>query len=92
MVVAKDSLDPVVNNTIETMRFKNDPNGITGAVRYIADLRPARIILEATGKYEIPLATELQLNHLPVVIVNPRQVRDAEPISPIDNTCDILYN
>jgi transposase len=39
-------------------------------------LKPARIILEATGKYEIPLAAELQANQLPVVIVNPRQVRD----------------
>lgn len=74
--VAKDSLDLAVNNSKETRQFKNDHKGITNAVRHIADLRPVRIILEATGKYEIPLAAELQANSLPVVIVNPRQVRD----------------
>jgi transposase len=39
-------------------------------------LKPTRIILEATGDYEMPLAASLQSNHLPVIIVNPRQVRD----------------
>ena len=74
--VAKNILDLAVNNSKETRQFKNDHKGITSAIRYIADLKPAKIILEATGKYEIPLAAELQANHLPVVIVNPRQVRD----------------
>jgi transposase len=39
-------------------------------------LKPNIIILEATGHFEIPLAAVLQTNHLPVVIVDPRQVRD----------------
>jgi transposase len=39
-------------------------------------LKPARVILEATDNYEMPLAASLQSNHLPVIIVNPRQVRD----------------
>ena len=74
--IAKNTLDLAVSNSKETSQFKNDHEGITSAVRYIAGLKPARIILEATGKYEIPLAAELQANRLPVVIVNPRQVRD----------------
>ena len=74
--VAKNILDLAVNNSKETRQFRNDHKGITSAVCYIAGLKPAKIILEATGKYEIPLAAELQANRLPVVIVNPRQVRD----------------
>jgi transposase len=74
--VAKNILDLAVNNSRETRQFRNDHEGITGAAHYIAGLKPAKIILEATGRYEIPLAAELQSNRLPVVIVNPRQVRD----------------
>jgi transposase len=42
----------------------------------LPSLKPSRIILEATGRYEIPLAAALQAKRLPAVIVNPRQVRD----------------
>ncbi len=49
-----------VSNSKETRQFRNDHKGITAAVSYIADLKPAKIILEATGKYEIPSAAELQ--------------------------------
>ncbi len=34
------------------------------------------IILEATGNLEMPLAVALQADRLPVVVINPRQVRD----------------
>jgi transposase len=74
--VAKNILDVAVSNLNETRQFNNDHKGITGAVRYIAGLKPIRIILEATGNYEMPLAASLQSNCLPVIIVNPRQVRD----------------
>jgi transposase len=74
--VAKNTLDVAVSNSKETRQFENDHEGITSAVRYIAGLRPARIILEATGHFEMPLAAALQASRLPVVIVNPRQVRD----------------
>ena len=74
--VAKNILDLAVSNSKETRQFKNDHKGILSAISYIAILRPVKIILEATGKYEIPLAAELQASSLPVVIVNPRQVRD----------------
>ena len=60
----------------ETRQFNNDHQGITSAVHYISNLKPVKIILEATGNYEMPLAVSLQTSRLPVVIVNPRQVRD----------------
>jgi len=74
--VAKNTLDIAVSNLKETRQFNNDHQGITSAVHYISSLKPARIILEATGHYEMPLAASLQTSRLPVVIVNPRQVRD----------------
>jgi len=74
--VAKQVLDVAISNSKEIRQFSNDNPGIADAVCYIADLKPARIILEATGKYEMPLAAALQAEGQPVIIVNPRQVRD----------------
>ena len=45
-------------------------------VKTLTELQPARIIVEATGGLEAPLAAELGAAGLPVVVVNPRQVRD----------------
>ena len=74
--VAKSTLDVAASNSKETRQFNNDHQGIVSAVRYIAGLKPSKIVLEATGRLEMPLAAELQSKRLPVVIVNPRQVRD----------------
>jgi transposase len=74
--VAKSTLDVAVSDSGETRQFTNDDEGISQAVHYIAGLKPAGIILEATGNLEMPLAAALQAGHLPVVIINPRQVRD----------------
>ena len=68
--IAKNTLDVAVSNLKETRQFNNDYEGITSPVRYIARLKPTRVILEATGNYEMPLAASLQSNHLPVIIVN----------------------
>ena len=74
--VAKNTLDVAVSNSKETQQFANDHKGVTNAVRYIAGLNPAGIVLEATGRLEMPLAAALQADRLPVVVINPRQVRD----------------
>jgi transposase len=74
--VAKSTLDVAVSGCEETRQFANDHEGISQAICHISGLKPAGIIVEATGNLEMPLATALQASHLPVVIVNPRQVRD----------------
>jgi len=74
--VAKITLDVAVSDSDEAWQFANDDEGISQAVRYIAGLKPAGIILEATGHLEMPLAAALQAARLPVAIINPRQVRD----------------
>ena len=45
------------------------------AVR-LKDLSPNLIVMEATGAYQGPVTAVLALAGLPVVVVNPRQVRD----------------
>lgn len=55
-------------------------NGATGHAALVAALRgvpgPVQLICEATGGYEQPLLAALHAAHVPVTLVNPRQVRD----------------
>jgi transposase len=74
--VAKSTLDVASSDSGETRQFANNDEGINQAVRYISGVKPGGIILEATGNLEMPLAAALQARGLPVVIINPRQVRD----------------
>jgi transposase len=74
--VSKDTLDVAASSSGETFNFANDDEGIRQATQLIASLKPAGIILEATGNLEMPLAAVLQSECLPVTIINPRQVRD----------------
>ncbi len=54
----------------------NDPDGIGRLVDELRALRPTLIVLEATGGYETALVPALATVGLPVVVANPRQVRD----------------
>jgi transposase len=54
----------------------NDEAGRATVVTQLRHLGPARIVLEATGGLEVPLVGALAVAGLPVVVVNPRQVRD----------------
>jgi transposase len=50
--------------------------GIATVVNQLRALSLTLIVLEATGGMEIPLTSALATAGLPVVVVNPRQVRD----------------
>lgn len=54
----------------------NDEAGRSGLVERLRALHPTLIVLEATGGYEAAIAVELAHAGLPVVVMNPRQVRD----------------
>ena len=45
-------------------------------IQRLAELRPALVVLEATGGLQAHVAAELAAAGLPVAVVNPRQVRD----------------
>ena len=51
-------------------------SAIVTLVQQLRALSPTLIVLEATGGMEIPLTSALATAGLPVVVVNPRQVRD----------------
>ena len=54
----------------------NDLAGIAAAVERMRALAPTLVVLEATGGYETALVAALAAAALPVVVANPRQVRD----------------
>lgn len=60
----------------EVWTLSNDPQGHQQLVERLRTLRPVRIVLEASGGYEIAVAACLRIADLPVVVVNARQVRD----------------
>jgi transposase len=73
--VSKDWLD-VARWEGPIQRFSNDPQGVQSLLNDIQSLPLERIVLEATGGYERLTVATLAAAKLPVVVVNPRQVRD----------------
>jgi transposase len=59
-----------------TWQVSNDTDGIAQLTTDLAACAPACIVLEASGGYQQEAAATLAAAGLPVVVVNPRQVRD----------------
>jgi transposase len=74
--VSKDTLDVAVYPQGEQWQASNDEAGIGALVERLSAVRPARIVMEATGGFETPALAALASAALPVVAVNPRQVRE----------------
>ena len=74
--VSKAKLDVAVHPSSTRSQIDNTAAGIATLTDQLRALGPERIVLEATGGYEIVVAAALASEQLPVVIVNPRQVRD----------------
>ena len=74
--VAKDWLDVAQRPGGEAWRVSSDATGIATLVKRLKGLRPALVVLEATGGLEIPAVAALAAAGLPAVVVNPRQVRE----------------
>ena len=74
--VAKANIDIAVRPTGRVWRASYDAAGIEELVSQLENLTPATVFLEATGGLELPLVAALAAVALPVVVVNPRQVRD----------------
>jgi transposase len=74
--VSKAQLDIAVAPTGEAWSALNTKEGTEQLVRRLKDLAPRLIVLEATGGLERRAVAALAGAGLPVVAVNPRQVRD----------------
>lgn len=57
-------------------QYSNDMKGIRDILESLGQESVERVILEATGGYEIPLVVELSMAKQPVVVINPRRGRD----------------
>ncbi len=74
--VAKAKLDVASYPPGLTTTVRNTEDGMAALVGTVHSVAPALIVVEATGGYELPLVRALVEAALPVIVVNPRQVRD----------------
>ena len=74
--VAKDRLDVNVQPSGQAFAVTRDESGLADLARRLTALGPVVIALEATGGYETVVAATLAAAALPVVVVNPRQIRE----------------
>jgi transposase len=73
--VSQSQLDVAVRPGARFSVSNDEPGRATLAAQ-LCRLAPVLIVLEATGGLEVPLAGALAADGLPVVVVNPRRVRD----------------
>ena len=74
--VSKNSLDVAVGPSGETIGFANSEDGIALLADFIKPLAPTLVLFEATGGGEMNAVRHLAAQRLPLVVLNPRQVRD----------------
>lgn len=74
--VAKAELVVAVRPSGEQWTLANDEAGVQALAERLRVVQPTLIVCEATGGYELLSVGALLAAGLPVVVVNPRQVRD----------------
>ena len=74
--VSKETLEIAVHETGDSWTVTNDNLGGAALVTKLKQLKATSIVLEATGGFETLITAILSAADLPVIVVNPRQVRD----------------
>jgi transposase len=74
--VAKDRLDVHLRPSAESFAVARDGEGLVQLVERLQNLAPRLVVMEATGGYETIVASAVAAAHLPLAVVNPRQIRD----------------
>ncbi len=74
--LAKAQVDVAIRPTDDRWEIPHDQGGIRKLVAQLKAMDPAMVLLEALGGLELSLVAALAAAALPVVVVNPRQVRD----------------
>ena len=69
-------MDVGVRPSAEVFSVANEAKALGELVIRLKAMKPGRIILQASGGYEVPVEAALAGAQLPVVVVNARQVRD----------------
>ncbi len=73
--VSKDRLDVAVRPSGELFLLQRNAGGLEQLVERLRLLAPSLVALEATGGFETVVAAALAAAGLPIVVVNPAQVR-----------------
>jgi transposase len=74
--VSKDRLDVHILPTGEAFTVARHEDDVVRVSQQLAALSPVLVVLEASGGYEVAVTAALAIAGLPVVVVNPRQIRD----------------
>ena len=74
--VAKARVDVAIRPGGDIWSIDYDEPAVSELVSRLLAVEPTAVLLEATGGLEVPLVSALAAAALPVVVVNPRQVRD----------------
>lgn len=74
--VSKAMLDVAITPGAESWRVAHDAPGLAVLTERVVAAQAALIVLEASGGFERDVVAALGLRALPLVVVNPRQVRD----------------
>ena len=69
-------MDVAVRPTEKRWGISLDDARIRQLVSRLKTLEPVMVLLEASGGFELPLVAALATEAVPVVVVNPRQVRN----------------
>jgi transposase len=74
--VAKDKLDVHLRPSAEAFSVARDGKGLAELVDRLRSVEPRLVVLEATGGFERVVASAVAGAKLPLVVANPRQIRD----------------
>lgn len=74
--ISKETLHVAIGSSGNAFETENKPAAIATLIDRLQALKPALIVMEPTGGFEIPLAAAMAAAELPVAIVNARQIRD----------------
>lgn len=74
--IAQATLEVAVRPSGTCRQYANEAAGHAALIAELQPLGPVLVLVEATGGYEAGLVSALAAAGLPVVVLNPRQVRD----------------
>ena len=73
--VGKRELDFFIRPANEAFTVDNSTAGVRTAIRRLKALKPARVVIEATGRLERSFFYTAHQAGLPVAVINPKQIR-----------------
>jgi transposase len=74
--ISKATLHVAIGSTGAVWEVRNDSQGVEELTQKLLAMKPALIVMEPSGGYELPLAGVFSVAKLPLAVVNARQIRD----------------